>query len=158
MRLRSLILGLMLALGGCAGLTSPVAPPEVSLAGLGFGRPGMFEQELRVDLRVSNPNDFSVPIESLRFDLEINELRFAQGRTSEEFELPALGETVVPVTVTVPTGELVERVMQLGVEQRLDYRLSGAAEIGSLFGLSVPFEREGKLALPRIPGITAPGA
>lgn len=158
MRLRSLLVGLTLTLGGCAGLTSDLEPPEVSLAGLGFGRPGLFEQELRVDLRVRNPNDFEVAFDSLRFDLEVNQLQFARGRTAQSFNLPALGETVVPVTVSVPTSDLVERVMQLGVEQRLDYKLTGAAELGTLFGVTIPFAREGKLALPRIPGVTAPEA
>ena len=150
-----LLSGLLLC--ACAGpLTSKVEPPEVSLVGLGFGRPGLFEQELRLDLRLRNPNDFEIGIDSLRFALEVNDLDFAYGRTTEELDLPALGETVVPVMVNVPTNDLLERVMALGSERRLDYRLKGEAELDSLFFRRVPFEREGKLALPRIPGLAPP--
>ena len=46
--------------------------------------------------------------------------------------------------------------MALGSERRLDYRLKGEAELDSLFFRRVPFEREGKLALPRIPGLAPP--
>ena len=153
------LLGLFsgLLLGACAGpLTSDVEPPEVSLVGLGFGRAGLFEQELRLDLRLRNPNDFDIGVDSLRFALEVNDEDFAYGRTTQELDLPALGETVVPVMVNVPTSDLLERVMALGSERRLDYRLKGEAELDRLFFRRVPFEREGKLALPRIPLLDAP--
>lgn len=153
------LLGLFsgLLLGACAGpLTSDVEPPEVSLVGLGFGRAGLFEQELRLDLRLRNPNDFDIGVDSLRFALEVNDEDFAYGRTTQELDLPALGETVVPVMVNVPTSDLLERVMALGAERRLDYRLKGEAELDNLFFRRVPFEREGKLALPRIPLLDAP--
>ena len=153
------LLGLFsgLLLGACAGpLTSDVEPPEVSLVGLGFGRAGLFEQELRLDLRLRNPNDFDIGVDSLRFALEVNDQDFAYGRTTQELDLPALGETVVPVMVNVPTSDLLERVMALGSERRIDYRLKGEAELDNLFFRRVPFEREGKLALPRIPLLDAP--
>ena len=140
-----------LLLAACAGGLRDAEPPEVSLAGLGFGRPGLFEQELRVDLRLRNPNDFDLAVDGLEFDLEVNDLPFAEGRTNRGFELDALGEAVVPVTVVVSTTDLMERVMALGIEQRLEYQLTGSAELGDLFGYSVPFERTGKLALPRLP-------
>jgi len=152
---RSSMLSLCLAivLGACAGpLTSEVEPPRVSVAGLGFGRPGLFEQELRVDLRLQNPNDFDLDVDSLKFNLEINDLQFARGQTAADFELPALGETVVPVDILVPTNDLIQRVSELGAGEGLAYRLTGTAELGGLLGIPIPFEREGKLALPRLPG------
>ncbi len=151
-----LLLGLLfsLLLGACDSLlTSDIQPPDVSLAGLGFGEPGLFEQELRVDLRLRNPNDFEVAIERVTFKLEVNGKPFAHGRASEGLDLPALGETVVPVTVTVPTSDLIDRVMEVGTQRRLDYRLTGEAELDSVFFNKVPFEREGKLALPKLPGL-----
>jgi len=150
---------LTLLLGACAGpLTSKVEPPQVSVAGLGLGRPGLFEQELRVDLRLVNPNDFDVDVDSLKFNLEVNEIQFARGQTAADFELPALGETVVPVDVLVPTNDLIDRMMQVGGGESLSYRLTGTAELGGLLGIPIPFEREGELALPRLPGLTAPGS
>src|SRR5688500_17794674 len=92
------LLGLVsgLLLGACAGpLTSDIEPPEVSLVGLGLGRTRLFEQELRLDLRLRNPNDFDIGVDSLRFALEVNDEDFAYGRTTEQLDLPALGETVI---------------------------------------------------------------
>jgi len=155
-RASGLLFALLLA--GCAGLTSDLEPPEVSLAGLGLSRPGLFEQELRLDLRVRNPNDFAIGVERVRFALELNDREFAQGRTSQGFDLPALGETVVPVTVGVPTNDLLDRLMEVGSERRIEYRLSGEAELDSLLFGSVPFERDGSLTLPELPGFSAPSS
>jgi LEA14-like dessication related protein len=151
-------LSFSLLLAACAGLTSEVEPPEVSLAGLAMSRPGLFEQELRLDLRVRNPNDFELGVDRVRFALEVNDRAFAHGRTDPGFDLPALGEAIVPVTVNVPTNDLIDRLMEVGSERRVQYRLSGEAELdGLLFG-HVPFERDGQLTLPEIPGITVPAS
>jgi LEA14-like dessication related protein len=151
-RQMGLLLGLLL--GACAGpLTSKVEPPEVSLAGLALSRPGVFEQDLRVDLRLRNPNDFDLAVDRLKFALEVNAQPFARGWTTDGFELPALGETVVPVTITVPTNDLLERVMELGTGHRLSYRLAGDAELDGFAARSIPFEREGVLALPKLPDV-----
>ena len=148
-----------LLLAACAGpLTADVEPPEVSVAGLALSRPGLFEQELRLDLRVRNPNDFAIGVERVRFALELNDRAFAQGRTSEAFDLPALGETVVPVTVGVPTNDLLDRLLAVGSERRIEYRLSGDAELDSLLFGTVPFERDGSLTLPDLPGFSSPSS
>ena len=147
-----------LLLAGCAGLTSDLEPPEVSLAGLALSRPGLFEQELRLDLRVRNPNDFAIGVERVRFALELNDRAFAQGRTSEGFDLPALGEAVVPVTVGVPTNDLLDRLMEVGSERRIEYRLSGEAELDRLLFGTLPFERDGRLTLPELRGLAPPSS
>jgi LEA14-like dessication related protein len=150
-------LALVLLLTACSSLwTSDIEPPEVSLAGMGFGEPGLFEQQLRVDLRLSNPNNFDLEIDRVTFNLELNDKPFAHGRAKEGLDLPALGETVVPVTINVATNDLIDRVMELGTERRLDYRLTGEADLASLFFGRVPFHKEGKLALPRLPGLEQP--
>jgi LEA14-like dessication related protein len=151
-------LSFSLLLAACAGLTSKVEPPEVSLAGLAMSRPGLFEQELRLDLRVRNPNDFELGVDRVRFALEVNDRAFAHGRTDQGFDLPALGEAIVPVTVNVPTNDLIDRLMEVGSARRVQYRLSGEAELDSLLFRHVPFERDGELTLPEIPGITVPAS
>lgn len=152
----ALVVALLGLLAACAQLTSRVEPPEVGIAGIGLGEPGLFEQELRLDLRVENPNDFEIAVDSIAFALEVNELQFARGRTGEDFTLPALGGTVVPVSIRVPTNDLVDRLMEIGSGERLSYRLTGLAELGGLLGAPIPFQREGELELPRLPGLAPP--
>lgn len=127
--------------------------PDVSLAGLSFAEPGLLEQELTVQLRLKNPNDFDIPVDGLNFTLAVNETDFASGLSQEAFTLPSLGEIVVPIAVTIPTRDLIQRVVAVGTGRRLDYQLTGEAEIGSWLTKSVPFLREGRLALPSVPGL-----
>ncbi len=144
----------MLALSACSGTPTPDAEmPDISLAGLSFARPGLFEQELTVNLRLRNPNEFDIPVNTLSFALDVNGSQFANGLTKRDFTLPSLGETVIPITVAVPTSDLIERVVAIGTGRRLDYILSGQAEIGSWFSTPLQFSRQGKLALPDLPGL-----
>lgn len=141
-----------LLLGACAdGFDDRLLPPEVALAGLRYGQPGLFEQQLYIDLRVRNPNDVAIDADRLRFELEVNGRGFADGWSEESFALPPLGSAIVPVTVRVSTTALVERMMALGTGERLEYRLHGEVELDHLFMRSVPFERTGKLVLPPVP-------
>jgi LEA14-like dessication related protein len=143
----------VIALSGCASpLTSDFERPEVRLAGVGLGRPGLFEQELILSLRIENPNDYEIAVERVSFDLEVNGEHFGSGRSTQNFELPALGEATVPVSVDVPTKDFLDRAMRLGAEGRFDYRLTGEAELDHWFLNRLPFDREGSLALPEIPG------
>jgi LEA14-like dessication related protein len=142
-----------IALSGCASpLTSDFERPEVRLAGIGLGRPGLFEQKLILSLRIDNPNDYEIAVDRVSFDLEVNGEHFGSGRTTQNFELPALGEATVPASVEVPTKDFLDRVMRLGAEGRFDYRLTGEAELDSWFLSRLPFEREGSLSLPEMPG------
>jgi LEA14-like dessication related protein len=141
----------LVALSGCVGpLSSDFERPEVRLAGVGLGQPGLFEQELILSLRLENPNDYDIAVEQLSFDLEVNGEHFTDGRTTQNFTLPALGEATVPVSVDVPTKDFLERAMRLGSEGRFDYRLTGEAELDHVLAQTVPFEWQGRLELPRI--------
>lgn len=143
----------VIALTGCASpLTSDFERPEFRLAGIGLGRPGLFEQELILSLRIDNPNDYEIAVDRVSFDLEVNGEHFGSGRSTQKFELPALGEATVPVSVDVPTKDFFQRVMRLGAEGRFDYRLTGEAELDHWFLSRLPFEREGSLSMPDIPG------
>jgi LEA14-like dessication related protein len=152
---RSLRLSLLLV-AGCAGLLGDVEPPEVSLAGMAFDQPGLFEQRLSLDVRLRNPNDFPLDVERLLFDIEINDRDLGRGWTVAPFEVPAFGEAVVPVSLVVPTSDLIARILELGTTQRLDYRLSGQAKLRNATLGTVPFERDGNFALPGIPKASPP--
>jgi LEA14-like dessication related protein len=150
------VLGLGLWLVGCASVLGDVEPPEVSLAGLAFDQPGLFEQRLRLDLRLRNPNDFPLDVERLLFDLEVNDRDLGKGWTTAPFDVPAFGEAVVPVTIVVPTSDLIQRIIELGTIQRLDYHLSGEAKLRNRTFGTVPFEQGGSFALPKVPTTRPP--
>jgi LEA14-like dessication related protein len=150
------ILGCGWWLAACAGAFSHVEPPEVSLAGLAFDRPGLFEQRLRVDVRLRNPNDFALDVERVLFDLEVNDQGLGKAWTTDAFGVPAFGEAVVPVTIVVPTSDLIERIMDFSLTQRLDYRLKGEVKLNNMAFGTLPFEQSGNFALPKLPAPARP--
>jgi LEA14-like dessication related protein len=150
------ILGCGWWLAACAGAFSHAEPPEVSLAGLAFDQPGLFEQRLRLDVRLRNPNDFALDVERVLFDLDVNGQGLGKAWTTDSFDVPALGEAVVPVTVVVPTSDLIERIMDFSMTQRLDYRLKGEVKLNNLAFATLPFEQSGNFALPKLPAPRPP--
>jgi len=146
---RTLSLTLVLVLlGGCAALQRDVEPPTVRLVGLELLQLGLLEQRFELALRVTNPNDFDVPVQALEYGVFVDGREFASGLSSEPFELPALGEEVVRVEVGT---RLLENLQQLSRWQRdppdaLDYRLEGRARLSRL-PVWLPFEEQGSVRL-----------
>jgi LEA14-like dessication related protein len=136
-------------LAACAGTFGDVEPPGVSLAGLAFEQPGLFEQRLRLDVRLRNPNNVPLEVARVLFDLEVDDHKLGKGWTTSGFDVPAFGEAVVPVTVVVPTSDLIERIVELGTTQRLDYRLTGEARLRNATFGALPFQRDGSFTLPQ---------
>jgi LEA14-like dessication related protein len=155
---RALCLALSLGVAACAPALPSIEPPAVSLVGLTLGRSGLLEQRLWVDLRLSNPNAFDVAIERLQFALEVNQQRFGAGRLRRAVDLPAQGEVVVPVLMTIATSNLIATMMDLRDEQQLAYRLIGEADLDHVLVQTVPFEWRGRLELPRLAGADAGGS
>lgn len=145
---------LVISLAACSFGRFPDADtPDVSLAGLSFTEAGLFEQGFTLQLRLKNPNDFDIPVQALDFALDVNGAAFADGFSNEDFILPASSEIVIPIDISIATNDLIDRVSAVGTGRRLDYELTGTAEIDNWFSRPVPFNRSGKLALPKLPGL-----
>lgn len=143
--------GILVALAlltGCAALQRDVEPPTVRLVGLELVQLGLLEQRFELALRVTNPNDFGVPVQALEYGVFVDGQEFATGLSSEPFELPALGEEVIRVEVGT---RLLDNLQQLARWQRdppaaLDYRLEGRARLSRL-PVWLPFEETGTVQL-----------
>lgn len=145
-RLLLLVLSATL-LAGCA--TFRPEAPEVRLADLSIDSIGLFEQRYRLGLRMRNPNDRALDVESLRFDLALAGRSFADGVTTDGFSLPAGGEERVEVVVTSDLGSVLDLLSDwMDGGRALPYRLSGEARLADWGGITVPFSRDGRLDLP----------
>jgi LEA14-like dessication related protein len=152
---------LLLLLGVVSGCASLVKEPGVTLSSVGLHSVGLTGAAVRVQLRVSNPNRFSLDARAMEYTLSFGEetgaatgteapdsawMPVAAGRTAEGIVLAA-GDTT-PVTVDVPftyrdVGKAVARLLQDG---RLNYRFHGSFTVGSPVGeLRIPFDRTGLL-------------
>jgi LEA14-like dessication related protein len=138
----------ILALGGCASLPHR-DPLQVTIAGV-QSLPGEgMELRLLLKLRIQNPNGDPIDYDGAYVELEVQDRTFASGVSSEAGVVPAFGETVISVPVTVSVMRMVRQVM--GVldgrpVDRITYRMSGKLS-GGLFD-TVRFNSSGEFKLP----------
>ena len=143
----------LLTLAACA-LPGPVdRPPEVQIADLRFAEAGLLEQSIGLDLRFLNPNPEPIRAEGLRFVMELGGRRFGTGVSDAAFEIPRLGEAVVPVVIRVQTGDLINRLFAIEAGA-LDYRITGDLfrEAG-LGRRSIAFSGASSIVIPDLPGL-----
>ena len=149
-RISGLLLAtLLLGLSACAGVTEEdVLPPKVSLADVRFLDGSAFQQQLLLELRVGNPNNFDISLEGLSFSLEVNGAPFADGLSNEDVTLPRLADTRVPVTATTTLVDLVRQALLLSETGEISFLLEGHAFVTNGLGSRrVPFGSEGNLKL-----------
>ena len=122
-----------------------IQPPRVSLVDIRMLPGGLLEQRFQLDLRITNPNNFDVPLDGLSFTLALNDAVFADGVSNRAVVVPRLGEVVVPINSRTTLFHMVEQVMALADAQSLTYRLEGRAFLAGRGGGSMPFESAGAL-------------
>jgi LEA14-like dessication related protein len=105
----------------------------------------MFEQRLRVDLRVRNPNDFDYHLTGIDFTLNLNGKRLARGLGSAEVTVPRLGDAVMTIDTSTSTFDIVRQLLQLSQKQELTYDIKGV--LHSTNG-RLPFDNTGTLIEP----------
>ena len=119
-------LWIALLLSGCASLRHlKIEPPAVSLVNIVPLSATFFEQRLRVDLRVQNPNDFNLNLAGLDFRLKVNGSDLATGLANDLVVIPHLGESIVSVTVTTTAVAWLRQLRMLAATQELKYDLTG---------------------------------
>ena len=139
--------GAALALAGCAGVVAPenAKPPEIELSNIRY-LGGLFSQDVELELRLKNPNDFSLPLDALTYVLDVNGSRFIEGRSSESVTIPRLGDVLYPVKATTSVLDLLQQALNLNTSG-LAYRISGIAYLGRFFPQGVPYQKEGRIGL-----------
>lgn len=145
---------------GCSSLVPKLETPSLSLVGLELTEATLFEQRLRVRLRVQNPNDITLPIKGIHVDFELGGEHFAQGVTARAFDVPAFGEAEFDMMVTANAATAILRIVNAGKDRErpresIDYRISG--KLSTSLGLlrSVPFEETGSIPLRELSGGSA---
>ncbi|WP_018607798.1 LEA type 2 family protein [Uliginosibacterium gangwonense] len=125
--------------------------PEVSLIDVQPAGGTLFEQRLKLKLRVYNPNDRDIPVDSLHFRFVSGDKSFASGQTSAPVVIPRQGETVVDIQANMQLANLIRNLPNLKAEDgKLHYRLQGDVVVHD-YG-SVPFDHPGVLDLDMFEG------
>jgi len=139
----------LFALGGCASLPDK-DPIQVTVAGM-ESLPGEgMELRMLVKLRVQNPNQSQIDFNGAYVKLEVLGKTFATGVSDEGGSVPAFGEAIVAVPVTVSVLRMVRHVAGMLDGKPVDkitYEMSGKLS-GGLFDTE-RFSTRGELELPK---------
>ena len=140
----------MVAMAGCASMPH-TDPLQVTLAGV-EALPGEgMEIRMLVKLRVQNPNAAPIEFAGVYLALDVLDETLASGVSDQSGAVPAFGETVVAVPVTVSALRMVRQVAgMLDGEPvgKIRYRMSGKLN-GGAFNTH-RFETTGEFELPTL--------
>lgn len=151
-----------LSLSGCALLQR--------VAGAGFAEPRLTYQSWSADqldlegvtialqYRLENPNDFGLDLRRLGYKLEVEGRQVAEGSLPAGLQIPARGTTALAIPVRLRWRDVPGFVEIMLTRPEVAYRISGNAGVGSAIGtIDLPFEHQGRVAVPRPPAIGIEG-
>lgn len=137
-------------LSGCAGLVPRLETPRLSIVNVEMVKSDLWEQRLRVRMRVQNPNERALPIRGLSYTMEIGGEELARGVSGASFTVPALGEAEFDMNVTANMASTLIRLLGRGgkaFEEQIDYRIVGKVSLSEGWLRSIPFEERGTFKL-----------
>lgn len=142
------------ALSGCASWLAKGERPDVLVTNITPLDSTPFEQRLKIDLRVRNPNDYELQVTGMDIRLDLNGKRLARGLGNQAFTVPRLSDSVVSIETTTSTLDVVRQVLGLRKIQALSYEISGVLHLKDS---RLSFENSGVLVEKgELSGILAP--
>lgn len=136
-------------LGACSALAPKLEAPHLSIVNVELLSGTVWEQRLRVHLRVENPNDRALPVSSLVYTIEVAGQELAHGAANDSFVVPAGGETEFATDVTANVAGALVAILGRGgnSNQAVDYRITGKVTLAGGLVRSIPFEHSGTFKL-----------
>jgi LEA14-like dessication related protein len=140
---------LALLMSGCSLFAPKLEKPKLSVVNVELQKSDLWEQRLKVRMRVENPNDRAIPVKGLTVALAVQDQEIAHGVSGASFVVPALGEAEFDMNMTANMAGALLKLLgtsnQLG--DALDYRITGKLSLSSGLFRSIPFEDRGSLRL-----------
>jgi LEA14-like dessication related protein len=137
-------------LGGCSLFVPKLETPQLSVINVELQKADLWEQRMKVRLRVINPNDRPIPVKGLTCTLEVGGEELAHGVSGASFNVPALGEAEFDMNMTANMAGALIKFLGKGNDatgDEVDYRVSGKISLSEGLLRSIPFEDRGKFKL-----------
>ena len=139
---------LVAMLSACSALLPKLETPKLTVVNIEVVKADLLQQQLRVRMRVQNPNDRALPVKSIQYQVEVAGEAFAHGESERDFLVPANGEKEFDVSVTANAASMLLRM--LGGGRKMDvveYRITGKVMLASGLMRNVPFSQKGEFKL-----------
>jgi LEA14-like dessication related protein len=148
MKLRALMASLALVLAAGCALVPKFKEPHLEVVNVEMLKGDLLRQELRVRMRVQNPNDRALPVKSIEYQVEVAGEAFAHGESERDFVVPANGEKEFDVSVTANAASALLRMLGGGKKlEVVEYRITGKVALASGLMRNVPFSQKGEFKL-----------
>lgn len=137
-------------LGGCSLFVPKLETPQLSVVNVELQKADLWEQRMKVRMRVSNPNDRPIPVKGLSCALEVEGEELAHGVSGASFNVPALGEAEFDMNMTANMAGAIIKLLGKGgnsVGDEVEYRVTGKISLSEGLLRSIPFEDRGKFRL-----------
>src|SRR5690242_3113211 len=123
MALRSLAATLaVLVLSACS--FTHFEKPKLEVVDIQLLKSDLLQQQLKVRMRVYNPNDRELPVRGVTCELQLAGEAFAHGESQRDFVVPALGSAEFDVDVTANAASALLKLIASGRKlDMVDYRL-----------------------------------
>ena len=155
MRLPAALTAAALVLSACGG---PVQRPDIELEGVTLGSVGLSGGTLMANIKVHNPNRFTLRANNLRYELFLRRpdvqagdsawTRFADGVYPDTLTVHAGQTRTFPIPVSFNFGQLAGASRQLLGYGRVDYRAQGTVDVKTPVGTrEVPFHKIGSFTM-----------
>lgn len=141
------VLLLVVTLSGCALFVPKFQTPQLTIVDVQVIKANFLQQQLRVRMRVQNPNDRSLPIQGLSYTVYLGGQEFATGVSDASFVVPALGNAEFNMDVTANAAGALFAVLSKPRGQGIDYRMKGRVELSHGWLRSIPFEQSGSFVV-----------
>jgi LEA14-like dessication related protein len=146
-----LIAALVVMVSACSTLQQElknyVKQPEVNYKSFSVGKVSMDAIELIPTFNVANKNDFSLPINTITYELSLNNQKMLAGESEEIGTLAANKDKDVSLSIDLTQETLTSFQQLLFKDKKLDYTIKGDV---NAMGLSIPFEKSDTLYVPDI--------
>lgn len=148
MLLRSFVACLLLALA-CGCVVGPrFKEPQLDVVDVEMLKGDLLRQELRVRMRVQNPNNRELPVRGIEYQVQVAGEAFAHGESERDFVVPANGEAQFDVSVTANAAAALLRLLGSGRKlDAVDYQITGKVMLAKGMLRNIPFDQKGTLKL-----------
>jgi len=142
---------MVFTLSACASLQEElqnyVKQPEVTYKSIAVGQVSMDLIELMPSFNISNQNNFSIPVNSVSYQLSLNEKKMLEGQSQEVGTLPANADKEVTLSIDLTQETLTSLQQLLFKDKKIDYQIKGSV---NTLGVDLPFEKSATLYVPDI--------
>jgi len=133
-----LIILLALGLSGCSLFVPKLERPTLSVVKVQLLKSDLWHQELRVRMRVQNPNDRALPVKGIVYQLDVEGQELAHGMSGDSFVVPALGEAEFDMSVSANMANMLIKLLNKGGTE-VEYRIYGKISLSAGLLRSIKF-------------------